>query len=120
MPRDFIGSRDVDLGRDADDPSVEVYDAVSVMQERRATPRRRVDEDGDIAIDEHTKLACLIYDRSETGVRLTMLDTAPVPETFVLTIHGLGEFRVCVAAWRTAEEIGARFDPAGDLRASVP
>ncbi|MFC5555261.1 hypothetical protein [Methylobacterium iners] len=51
----------------------------------------------------------MIYDRSDDGVRLTMTDTSGVPETFVL-VGNLGEYRVCVAAWRTQEEIGARFD----------
>lgn len=80
------------------------------MFDRRVAERHRIDENGSIALDEHTKVACMIYDRSETGVRLTMLDTALVPETFVLDMHGLEGFRVCVAAWRTTEEIGARFD----------
>lgn len=79
------------------------------MQERRATPRHRVDENGHIAVDEHTTIACMIYDRSDDGVRLTMADTSGVPQTFVL-VGDLGEYRVCVAAWRTQEEIGAKFD----------
>lgn len=82
------------------------------MFDRRVAERHRVDENGSIALDEHTKVACMIYDRSETGVRLTMLDTTLVPETFVLDTYSLEGSRVCVAAWRTTEEIGARFEPA--------
>ncbi|GJD80417.1 hypothetical protein GCM10007886_00440 [Methylobacterium gregans] len=77
--------------------------------ERRASPRTRVDESGLIAVDEHTSLACLIYDLSEHGVRLVSLDPACVPEVFVLAARPFAEPRVCRVVWRGAEEIGARF-----------
>jgi hypothetical protein len=85
------------------------------VDERRATPRHRVDENGYIAVSEHVSVACMVYDRSDEGVRLTMADTSAVPETFVLVLEGLGECRVCMAAWRTPEEIGAWFDAKGTL-----
>ncbi len=82
------------------------------MDERRATPRHRVTENGLIAIDEHTSIPCMLYDISEGGVRLTLPDTGPVPDTFVLVSPCLGEVRVCAVAWRTDETIGAQFKTA--------
>jgi len=79
--------------------------------ERRASPRTRVDESGLIAVDEHTSLACLVYDLSEHGVRLVSLDAASVPEVFLLAARPFAEPRVCRVVWRGAEEIGARFAP---------
>lgn len=79
------------------------------MQERRSAPRQRLDENGLIAVDEHTSIPCLIYDLSERGVRLVSLDAGAVPETFLLAAGLLAEVRVCQIVWRTQEEIGARF-----------
>ncbi|WP_430912419.1 PilZ domain-containing protein [Methylobacterium sp. sgz302541] len=79
------------------------------MQDRRAAPRQRIDAGGLIVVDEHRSIACLVYDLSNGGVRLTMPDTSEVPATFLLSGEGLGDADVCVAVWRTHEEIGARF-----------
>ncbi|UMY15811.1 PilZ domain-containing protein [Methylobacterium organophilum] len=54
----------------------------------------------------------MLYDISEGGVRLTLPDTGPVPDTFVLVSPCLGEVRVCAVAWRTDETIGAQFKTA--------
>lgn len=77
--------------------------------ERRASPRTRLDESGLITVDEHTTLPCLIYDLSESGVRLVSLDATCVPEIFLLAAARFAEPRVCRAVWRGPEEIGARF-----------
>ncbi|WP_336491431.1 PilZ domain-containing protein [Methylobacterium nigriterrae] len=68
-----------------------------------------MNEVGSVAIDEHTTIPCLIFDQSGIGVRLTLVDASLVPDTFVLMADHLGEARICTAAWRTAEEIGAFF-----------
>lgn len=80
------------------------------LGERRTAPRQRSQEDGLIVVDEHTTLACMLYDRSDTGVRLTMLDARAVPDTFVLIARCLGVAHVCSVAWRSDETIGARLD----------
>ncbi|GJE60181.1 PilZ domain-containing protein [Methylobacterium trifolii] len=82
------------------------------MQDRRADARHRVDENGLITIDEHTSIPCLIYDLSSIGARLVSLDTQAVPQTFLLSAGRFGAALVCSVMWRTAEEIGARFDRA--------
>ena len=82
-----------------------------MMQERRAVPRQRLDESGLITVDEHTSIPCMIYDLSESGVRLVSLDAGAVPDTFILAAGRNPEVRVCEIVWRTQEEIGARFAP---------
>ena len=82
-----------------------------MMQERRAAPRHRVDESGLITLDEHTSIPCMIYDLSESGVRLVSLEAGAVPETFILAAGKVPDVRVCEIVWRTHEEIGARFAP---------
>ncbi|TXM65852.1 PilZ domain-containing protein [Methylobacterium sp. WL120] len=79
------------------------------MVERRTVERQRTDGVGSIAVDEHTSLACLIYDISDFGVRLTLPQAEAVPATFVLNASCLSATRVCKVAWRTDESIGAKF-----------
>jgi hypothetical protein len=79
------------------------------MLERRIEPRRRFNEIGSIAIDEHTSIPCIVYDLSQRGVRLTMPGTDAVPETFVLTSPCIEGVRICMVTWRDDETIGARF-----------
>ncbi|MER2266260.1 PilZ domain-containing protein [Methylobacterium oxalidis] len=82
------------------------------MEERRASPRSRVNEDGLVIVDEHTSLPCMLYDRSETGVRLTMPDTRLVPDTFILIARCLGVAYVCTVARREDETLGVRLTQA--------
>ena len=79
------------------------------MTERRAAERMRSDAVGSIAVDEHTSLACLIYDISDVGIRITLPQAETVPARFVLDAPCLGDARVCRVAWRTDESIGAQF-----------
>ena len=60
-----------------------------------------------IAVDEHTSVACMIDDTTLTGLKLTLLDAAEVPNTFVLLLGAT--MRVCSIVHRTDEEIEARF-----------
>ena len=80
------------------------------MEERRAALRQRVDEGGLISIDEHTSMGCMVHDVSVTGVRLTMPNTASVPDAFMLDAPCVGGIRVCRVAWRDDETIGAWFE----------
>ncbi|KQP61396.1 hypothetical protein ASG40_01515 [Methylobacterium sp. Leaf399] len=79
------------------------------MLDRRQSPRSRFDEVGSIAVDEHTSLPCIVYDLSQSGVRLTLPGTDAVPQTFVLTAPCIEGARICMVAWRDDETIGAHF-----------
>ena len=77
------------------------------MLERRSEVRSLVDEVGTIIIDEHTSIPCVVYDLSGSGVQLTMLSTAEVPDTFILDGPYV-ELRVCEVFWRTDESLGVQ------------
>lgn len=62
-----------------------------------------------IHIDEHSSVGCIVYDISEDGVRVTLLQADIVPPVFVLTAPFLSKTFVCEVAWRNEESIGARF-----------
>ncbi|CAA2140351.1 MULTISPECIES: PilZ domain-containing protein [Methylobacterium] len=79
------------------------------MNERRIDERRRKDEAGLIAIDEHTTLPCIVYDISASGVRLILPETALVPDTFILHSACIEGIEVCRVVWRSDETIGATF-----------
>ncbi|MCJ2132050.1 PilZ domain-containing protein [Methylobacterium sp. E-045] len=82
------------------------------MNERRIEERQRQDEAGFIAVDEHTTLPCIVYDVSASGVRLTLPETALVPETFILHSACIAGIEVCRVVWRGDETIGATFNRA--------
>ncbi|WP_019904956.1 PilZ domain-containing protein [Methylobacterium sp. 77] len=82
------------------------------MSERRIDERRRKDEAGLIAIDEHTTLPCIVYDISASGVRVTLPETALVPDTFILHSACMAGMEVCRVVWRGDETIGATFSMA--------
>jgi hypothetical protein len=87
------------------------------MLERRAEPRTQlVNVTGQISVDEHNTLPCVVSDRSTGGVRVTLPNPELVPELFVLTIDGSGEVLVCCTAWRKADQIGARADTPENVR----
>ncbi|MGV7033850.1 PilZ domain-containing protein [Methylobacterium symbioticum] len=65
------------------------------------------DDPGIITIDEHTTVDCLVFDLSESWVRLTMMSSANVPDTFLLDAQCFGS-GICEVEWRTDEAIGAR------------
>lgn len=79
------------------------------LNERRAEPRTYVNEDGLIALDEHTSIGCLVHDLSASGVRVTSLKAREIPAIFYLTMPHLNASKVCSVVWRTDEMIGATF-----------
>ena len=83
------------------------------MNERRSVGRRRIDEAGLIAVDEHTSIPCLVYDVSVGGARLTLPNADIVPATFVLEAPCLDRAQVCDVMWRNEECIGAQFQVGG-------
>ena len=84
------------------------------MLNRRSAERYRVSDAGLISIDEHTSIPCVVYDVSDAGVRLTMLSTAEVPDTFLLEAPCVG-ISLCTVAWRNDEALGARRQRLADL-----
>ena len=86
------------------------------MQDRRAHTRIRLDDTAWIAVDEHSSLPCVVFDRSLSGVRIALPEADQVPSLFVLTLDTSGEVLVCRAVWRKSEEIGASTQLPGAVR----
>ena len=83
------------------------------MYDRRSTPRILVDQSARIAVDEHTSLACVVFDRSTTGMRVALPQAELAPDQFLLTIEATGEALVCEVAWRKDDEIGVQVRSSG-------
>lgn len=90
------------------------------MIERRAGPRTTLNVTGNISIDEHCSLPCLVYDRSQGGVRIALPEAEIVQDTFLLRIDATDEILVCRVAWRKVDEIGALADAPDTVRAVRP
>lgn len=77
------------------------------MIERRAALRTTLNVTGNISIDEHRSLPCLVYDRSAGGVRIALPEAEIVQDRFLLRIEATDETLVCRVSWRKMDEIGA-------------
>ncbi|MDR0184968.1 hypothetical protein P8609_18640 [Lysobacter sp. UC] len=95
------------FGRGAHAGDVNKVSENTTMLERRRAERVLINDAGIISLDEHTTIPCVVYDLSDTGVRLTMMSTNGVPDSFLLQASCFGS-GVCEVAWRTEESIGAR------------
>jgi hypothetical protein len=79
------------------------------MNERRATPRRRVLKTARIATSEKApKLECTVKDLSALGAGLQVSTTFGLPSSFGADIEG--QRRRCNAAWRSNTKIGVKFE----------
>lgn len=79
------------------------------MLETRVKTRRSVSRAASIHVDAVTILDCVVRDFSETGVRLEMVNTAAVPNEFMLRLAGVATPRLCRLAWRRTDSVGASF-----------
>ena len=78
-------------------------------EDRRASQRRRLIRRGKIIFRNGScTMSCVILDISEGGARIRPLDTAYLPEEFILELRD-GEARRCELVWRDSEVIGVRF-----------
>ena len=89
------------------------------MIERRAVPRTSLNATGNISIDEHSSLPCLVYDRSHGGVRIALPEAEIVQDRFLLRIDATDEILVCRVAWRKADEIGALAEAPESVRPTL-
>jgi hypothetical protein len=64
--------------------------------------------------------ACLIHDRSASGLRLAAAPDRPLPGAFCLHDDETAEVRWVAVVWRRGAQIGVRYCPSGapPLRAS--
>ncbi len=78
-------------------------------ENRRASHRRKLIRCGKIIFrNGNCIMSCVILDISDGGARIRPLDTAYLPEEFILMLRD-GEVRRCELVWREGELIGVRF-----------
>jgi hypothetical protein len=59
--------------------------------------------------DQPSQIACTITDLSRRGARLSVGNTADIPEVFELLIEPSGLRRLCKIAWKSNQELGVTF-----------
>jgi zona occludens toxin (predicted ATPase) len=76
----------------------------------RAAPRQRVLKGGLIVInDGFSTFKCTVRNLSETGARVKVESIVGIPDSFQLAMDD-GRKYACTAVWKTATEIGVKFD----------
>lgn len=81
-----------------------------MTEDNRAAPRQRVLKGGRIVInDGFSTFKCTVRNLSETGARLKVESIVGIPDSFQLAMDD-GRKYACTAVWKTATEIGVKFD----------
>jgi hypothetical protein len=89
-------------------------------RERRKAKRRTVRYRAWFALADGTLAECVLSDISETGARLTVPDSALVPEKFVLVLsRNSAARRRCKVVWRNPQQVGVRFEQIAASEANV-
>jgi hypothetical protein len=82
------------------------------MDEKRGGPRQRVLKSGKIIFAGGSfSVDCTIRNMSDTGARLQVPTTVPIPDRFSLVDVQARIQRVAKVAWRKGDLIGVRFYP---------
>lgn len=83
------------------------------MNERRRSTRRRTYLGGQAAFEKPSVTdECVVRDLSPEGARIRFSGSTPIPDAFVLTIHGGGEARLARIVWRDGRQAGVAFQAA--------
>ncbi|MCM2293191.1 PilZ domain-containing protein [Allorhizobium sp. BGMRC 0089] len=79
------------------------------MNEKRSSARVRTLKGGRILLNNgYSTFDCVIRNLSETGAKLKLDMTAPLPDAFELLIHEGQRYR-CEVRWRKGAEVGVKF-----------
>ena len=79
------------------------------MDERRQHPRIRCDDEAEIIAPGSNPIFCRVADRSEGGVRLSVLSVLGIPDRFTVRWFGTGDEKLVDVRWRAPGQIGAQF-----------
>lgn len=85
--------------------------------DRRGSPREPAFLTGLLVFGDDEIVSCVIVDRSETGLRIKILEDAELPDRFGLIDLLSGVGHECQAVWRNAPFAGVRKLKGHDLRA---
>jgi hypothetical protein len=81
----------------------------AVPEQQRLQPRVPVSKAAKIALDNGTKIECVVVNRSSGGVCIEADSPTRIPESFVLTM-GTDINRVCHVRWRLGKRLGLAFE----------
>jgi hypothetical protein len=84
--------------------------------DRRGSPREPVFLTGLLVFGDNRIVSCVIVDRSETGLRIKLLEEASLPDRFGLIDLLSGVGHQCQAVWCKAPFAGIRKLESYDLR----
>ncbi len=76
--------------------------------ELRRKPRKQLHFPAKIDFGGGTLMPCLLWDVSESGVRITVSDPTAPPQDFALLLSDESR-RLCRIIWRGAQQIGVRY-----------
>lgn len=85
--------------------------------DRRGSPREPVFLTGLLVLGDGGIVSCVIVDRSETGLRIKILEDVQLPDHFGLIDLLSGVGHECQTAWSNAPFAGVRKLASHDLRA---
>ena len=80
-----------------------------LMQERRKSARARVLKSAKLLLGTSSVLDCVIRNVTNSGARVQIANTVPLPDTLSLTLDGGYSVRPCRVAWRSVTETGLEF-----------
>lgn len=81
------------------------------MEENRRSPRQRVLKAGKIIYGGGTiVIDCTIRNLSETGARLQVPTSIPIPDKFEFAEAASGKRRNAIVMWRKGDLMGIQFD----------
>lgn len=77
----------------------------------RAGSRKHTHRVAEILLPKsRSRLSCVVRDVSDTGLRMTMIEDADLPERFKVRVPTLQIDRMVFLVWRRDYEIGVTFD----------
>ena len=80
-----------------------------MSDDNRDAQRHRTLKGGRIVVnDGFSTFDCTVRNLSETGAKLEVTSSLPIPQRFELAMHDGRRF-ACEVAWRTETEIGVHF-----------
>jgi PilZ domain len=80
------------------------------MLEQRLQPRVQVSKAAKIALDNGTKIECVVVNRSSGGVCIEVDSPTRIPESFALTMGTDDLNRACRVRWRLGKRLGLAFE----------
>jgi hypothetical protein len=87
-------------------------------REHRRNFRVEWNSAGKIEAQGRTVCSCIVSNLSDGGANISHVQSALIPDFFILHVLGLDKPRQCRVMWRADEELGIRFTDTPSVRQS--